>query len=72
MVDRRVLRGLFRKKLKDFDEKHHDSWNKLTLISRLRRDMERSGGIPGGNFPDLMTQVNLGPESNYYTRTAKT
>jgi hypothetical protein len=35
-TDRRILRGLFRKNLKDFDEKHEPNLNKLALQSRIK------------------------------------
>ena len=73
MADRRILRGLFKKKLKDFDEKHEQSWKKLTLHSRMKRGMElTTTGNLGGNYLDLMTQANLGSENNFNTITART
>jgi hypothetical protein len=38
-TDRRILRGLFRKRLKDFDEEHEQSWQKMALYRRLRRGL---------------------------------
>jgi len=34
-IDKRVLRGLFVKNLKDFDEDHRERMSKLPLIERL-------------------------------------
>jgi hypothetical protein len=34
-IDKRVLRGLFVKKLKDFDEDYRERMSKLPLIERL-------------------------------------
>ena len=41
-TDRRILRGLFRKRLKDFDEEHEQSWSKMALYRRLRRGLRMS------------------------------
>ncbi len=53
-TDRRILRGLFRKKLNDFDEKHEQSWKELTLKSRMKRGLELTAGNVGDNYQDLM------------------
>ena len=39
----------------------------------MKRGLElTSGNMAGGNYLDLMTQVNLGSEHNYNTITART
>ena len=37
-IDRRVLRGLFVKNLKEFDEEHRERMSKLPLLERLLSD----------------------------------
>jgi hypothetical protein len=37
-IDRRALRGLFVKNLKDFDEEHRERMSKLPLLDRLRSE----------------------------------
>jgi hypothetical protein len=37
-IDRRVLRGLFVKNLKEFDEDHRERMSKLPLLDRLLKD----------------------------------
>jgi hypothetical protein len=37
-IDRRVLRGLFVKNLKEFDEDHRERMSKLPLLERLLKD----------------------------------
>ena len=37
-VDRKALRGLFVKNLKEFDEEHRERMSKLPLLDRLRSD----------------------------------
>ena len=38
-TDRRLLRGLYLKNLKDFDEELEDQSHNVTLLSRLRRNL---------------------------------
>ena len=66
------MRGLFRKKLKDFDEKHEQNWKKLALNSKMKSGVDLTPGKAGANYLDLMTQANLGSEHNYNTITART
>jgi hypothetical protein len=37
-VDRKALRGLFVKNLKEFDEEHRERMSKLPLLDRLRSE----------------------------------
>ena len=37
-IDRKALRGLFVKNLKEFDEEHRERMSKLPLLDRLRSD----------------------------------
>jgi hypothetical protein len=73
-TDRRILRGLFRKNLKDFDEKHEQSWKKLVLQTRMKSGLEATPGNVGGIYQDMMKKANnnLGTENNNNPITART
>ena len=73
-TDRRILRGLFRKNLKDFDEKHEQSWKKLALQTRMKNGREVTPGNVDGINQDMMKKANnnLGSENNKNPITART
>ena len=49
-TDNRILRGLFRKHLRDFDEHQEVSWKNLTLQTRMTRGVGLTpvGAMGGG------------------------
>ena len=60
-TDNRILRGLFRKHLRDFDEHQEVSWNNLSLLSRMTRGVEFTPGGPTGGpkHQESMTTSNI-------------
>jgi hypothetical protein len=67
-TDRRILRGLFRKRLKDFDEEHEQSWSKMALYRRLRRGLRMSENFDSP--PRTLQHSHIAPDS-LYSRKAK-
>jgi hypothetical protein len=53
-TDRRILRGLFRKNLKDFDEKQEPSWKKLEFQSRINGGLDVKSGNFDTNYLDFI------------------
>jgi len=53
-TDRRILRGLFRKNLKDFDEKQEPSWKKSEFKSRINGGQVVKSGNVSTNDPDFI------------------
>ena len=53
-TDRRILRGLFRKNLKDFDEKQEPSWKKLEFQSRINGGQDVKSGNVDTNYLDFI------------------
>ena len=62
-TDRRILRGLFRKRLKDFDEEHEQSWSKMALYRRLRRGLAMSENFDSP--PRALPHSHIAPDSLY-------
>lgn len=43
--DKNLIRGVFAKKIKDFDENYHDANENKTLFSRLKGEMKINNSI---------------------------
>jgi hypothetical protein len=67
-TDRRILRGLFRKRLKDFDEEHEQSWSKMALYRRLRRGLAMSENFDSP--PRALSHSHM-PSDPVYSRRFK-
>lgn len=56
ITDRRLLRGLYRRKLRDFDEDQELRNEKLTLIQRLKRNFQLEDD---GDSPSMLEEDPL-------------
>ena len=58
-TDRRLLRGLYLKSLKDFDEQLEDQSHNITLLSRLKRNL-----LNGSVFTDPSPRKRYGSQED--------